>query len=486
MRKKTNLLKTKAYIDGKWVAGRGKTFPVFNPYDGKQIARVPDLGKEEAKKAINAAYKAFPMWSNMPAMERAKKLVRLSDLIEENADGLASLLTMEQGKPLKEAKGEVLLGVHALKWLAEEGCRIHGYTYCDPDDGRSAISIRQPIGVVAAITPWNFPFYIAIKGLAALAAGCTLVLKPPEDTPLTTLSLVYLATLAEIPAGVFNVVTCKNGKNVGEVLATHPLVRKISFTGSTEVGKLLMKLGSSTMKKATMELGGNCPLIVFDDADLDRAVEGAFSLKFLNAGQCCHGLNRFLVQASVYDAFVKKCAQKAKKMSCGSGFKSVDLGPLINAAAKEKVNHLVKDAVHKGAEVVLQSTGKGLVCSPIILKDVSSKMRLWHEEIFGPVIAIRRFKTEKEAIEMANTTRYGLAAYFYTEDYYRAMRVSRALEAGIVGVNTTNAYSITTPFGGFKESGIGREGGIVESLNDYCELKAISFAKENPSFFFKS
>ncbi|HSX26722.1 MAG TPA: NAD-dependent succinate-semialdehyde dehydrogenase [Chlamydiales bacterium] len=468
------LLKTKGYIDGKWVAGR-RTFPVFNPFDGKQIAKVADLGRQEAKKAVEAAHRAFPLWSAMLASERAKKLIQLADLIEKNAEELSHLLTLEQGKPLTESKDEVLLAVHSLKWLAEEGRRIHGYTHCDPDGTRSGLSIRQPMGVVAAITPWNFPFYVPVKTLAALAAGCTLVLKPAEDTPLSSLALAALAHEAGLPPGVLNIITCKNPKEVGEVLSTHPLVKKIAFTGSTEVGKLLLKAGAATVKKATMELGGNCPLIIFDDADLDQAIEGAFSLKFLNAGQCCNGLNRFLVHASIYDAFIKKCIQKAKKLTCGSGLKQVDLGPLINTAAKEKVDQLIKDAIRKGAEIILHSTQKGLLCSPIILKHASPKMRIWREEIFGPVIALYRFKTEKEAIEKANDTRYGLAAYFYTENQKRAMRVAKALQAGTVGVNTTNVYTITLPFGGWKESGIGREGGIIESLNDYCELKAISF-----------
>lgn len=476
MSKKPALWKTQSYINGKWVQGR-KTFPVLNPFDEKPIAKVADLGKEEAKKAIVAAHKAFPSWSTLPAIERYNKLIRLADLIEKNTDEIATLITMEQGKPLKESKGEVLLGVHAIKWLAEEGCRIHGYTQPDPDETRSSMTLRQPMGVVSAITPWNFPFYIAIKSIAALAAGCTVVLKPAEDTPLTALALAHFADQADIPPGVFNVITCKNPKDVGEVLCTHPLVSKITFTGSTEVGKLLLKWGASTVKKSTMELGGNCPCIVFDDADLDKAAEGACGLKFWNAGQCCNGLNRFLVHASVYDAFIKKCMQKAKKLSCGSGMKNMDLGPLVNRAAKEKVEELVQDAVRKGGELVLSSKEKGLLCSPILIKNASTKMRMWKEEIFGPVMAFYRFKTEKEAIEMANSTRYGLAAYFYSENLNRAMRVAKALEAGTVGINTTGVYTIMLPFGGWKESGIGRESGIVEGLNDYCELKALSFGK---------
>lgn len=477
MLKKTDLVKSKAFIAGKWEAGRGKTFPVLNPFNGIPMVEVADLGKAEAKRAIEAAHQAFPAWSNLPAVERAKILSKIGDLIEENVEGLSTLLTLEQGKPLAESKEEVLESAIALRWLAEEGCRIHGYTYCDPDAGRSAISVRQPIGVVAAITPWNFPFYIPIKAMAALAAGCTMVLKPAEDTPLSALALAQLASKAGVPAGVFNVITCKNPQEVGEVLATHPKVRKISFTGSSEVGKHLLKLASGTVKKVTMELGGNCPLIIFDDANLDKAVEEGLGLKFFNAGQCCNGLNRFLVHDAVYDEFIKRCLKKAKGVTCGSGFKGARLGPLINQAAKEKVEELVQDAVDKGAEVVLASAEKGLLCSPIILKNVTNKMRIADEEIFGPVIAVYRFKTEKEAIEMANHTRHGLAAYFYSENVGRVMRVAKALEAGSVGANTTNIYSLYHPFGGFKESGIGRENGIIEGLNDYCETKAICYGK---------
>ncbi len=476
MAKRADLLRTKSYIGGKWVAGR-KSFPVLNPYDGKQIAKVADLGKVEARKAIDAAYDAFPAWSNLPASQRAKILVKIADLMEKNVARLAKLLTLEQGKPIGESKEEVLDSADALRWLADGGCRIYGHTYCDPDEKKSAMTIRQPIGVVAAITPWNFPLYIAAKSMAALAAGCTLVLKPAEDTPLTSLALAHLAAEAGLPLGVFNVVTCKNPKEVGEVLATHPKVRKIAFTGSTEVGKHLLKLASSTVKKVTLELGGNCPLIVFEDSNLDKAVEEGLSFKFYNAGQCCNGINRFLVHVSVYDEFVKKCAQKAKKISCGSGLRGVDLGPLINTQAKEKVEELVQDALEKGAQLVLGSNAKGLLCSPIILKDVSKKMRIAQEEIFGPVIAIYPFKTEKEAIEMANDTRYGLAAYFYTENIGRAMRVSRALEAGSVGVNTTSIYGLSLPFGGFKESGIGRENGAIDGLNEFCEVKTVCYGK---------
>ncbi|MBS0624473.1 MAG: NAD-dependent succinate-semialdehyde dehydrogenase [Verrucomicrobia bacterium] len=469
-------MRTKAYIDGKWVGGK-KTFKVFDPYSGKEIAKIPDLGVQDAKRAIAAAHKAFAKWSVMPAQERSDKLVKMACQIEKRLDELARILTLEQGKPLEEAKFEILWGVKAMKWMAEEGCRIHGYASCDPDPDRSAISIRQPVGVVSAITPWNFPFYVPLKTFAALAAGCTLVLKPAEDTPICSLMLADLAEEAGIPKGVFNVITCKDPRAVGNLLATHPIVKKVTFTGSTEVGKHLLKMGADTIKNTTMELGGNCPLLVFDDADLDKAVEGAFNLKFLNNGQCCNGLNRFLVQDSVYDAFVKKCEARAKKITCGSGFKKVNLGPLINENAKKKVIRLVNDAVAKGAKPVLYSQEKGLLCSPILLRDANTKMAIWREEIFGPVIAVYRFKTEEDAIRMANDTRYGLAAYFYSEGMKRCMRVARALEAGIVGVNTTNAYSITLPFGGWKESGIGREGGIVESLNAYCELKAISFAR---------
>ena len=478
--KNEHILRTQAFIDGNWIDGlKGKSFSVFDPFDGKEIATVPNLGKKETIQAIEAAYWAFAAWSSTLAAERAQKLFRLAELIKQNAEDLAFLLTLEQGKPLHESRSEVLRSADAIRWSGEEACRVHGLTQCDPDEERSVMTIRQPIGVIGVITPWNFPFAIpAQKVFGAVAAGCTVVLKPAEDTPLSALALAYLSQEADIPPGVFNVVTCENPKDIGEVLTSHPLISKVTFTGSTEVGKKILAMCASTVKKVTLELGGNCPLIVFEDADFEKALQGVFDLKFFNAGQCCNSINRILVQDSIYDSFIKKCTEMTKNLKVGSGLESVNIGPLINRDGKRKIEALVKDASQKGAEVVIaKKKQKGLLCSPIVIKHARSDMRIFSEEIFGPVLAFYSFDTEDEAIAIANDTRYGLASYVYTEHLGRALRVGKALEAGTVGINTTNTFSVTLPFGGWKESGIGREGGIEGYLDDYCELKAISIGK---------
>lgn len=475
--KNQNILKRQAYVDGTWIDGlRKKTFSVRNPLDGKEIATVPDLGAKETIQAIEAANWAFSEWNSLLARDRANHLTCLAQLIEQNVDDLAVLLTLEQGKPLNEAKGEVLLIVEAVHWIAAEATRIHGLTQCAPDQGRNVMTIRQPMGVIGVISPWNFPFAIpAEKSIAALAAGCTVVLKPSEETPLSSLALAYLSQEAGIPAGVFNVITCKNPKHVGTALASHPLVSKLTFTGSTAVGKELIRMCASTVKKVTLELGGNCPAIVFEDADLEKALKGIFELKFFNAGQCCNSVNRILVHGSIYNSFIKRFAEMANEWRVGSGLESVNMGPLINVQAKRKIVELVEDASQKGAELILtKKRQKGLLCHPIIIKNARSDMRIYSEEIFGPVAAFYSFDSEDEAIAIANDTRYGLASYFYTENIDRIMRVAKALEAGSIGINTTNAYSITLPFGGWKESGIGREGGVEGMLNDYCELKSLS------------
>lgn len=478
--KDLSLIRNQAYIDGNWIDGpKKKKFSVLNPFDEKEIVKVPNLGKNEAIQAVEAAYWAFPVWSGMLARERAHKLINLAGLIEQNAQDLALLLTLEQGKPLRESKDEVVSTADTVRWLGEEACRIHGLTQCDPDQERSVMTIRQPIGVVGVITPWNFPFAIpAQKSFAALAAGCTVVLKPAEDTPLSALALAYLSQEAGIPPGVFNVVTCQDPIEVGEVLTTHPLVRKITFTGSTEVGKRILAQCASTVKKVTLELGGNCPLIVFEDADFEKALEGIFNLKFFNAGQCCNSINRLLIHHSIYDAFIDAFIERMKNLTIGSGLESVNIGPLINRQQKHKIEELVKDAGQKGAEIIgAKKKQKGLLCSPTVIKNARSDMRIYQEEIFGPIASFYSFDTEDEAIAIANDTEYGLASYFYTENLSRAMRVSKELEAGSIGINTTNVYSAMVPFGGWKESGLGREGGVIDSLNDYCELKALSFGK---------
>lgn len=471
-----DLITHQAYINGKWINGN-LTFPVLNPFDGKVITEVSDLGKKEAHTAIEAAHRSFPDWSSRLATEREEILLHLADLIEKNVEALACLLTFEQGKPLHEAKEEIQMGLHALKWSAAEGTHIHAYTQCDPDGRRNAMTIRQPMGVAAIITPWNFPFAIPLqKFSAALAAGCTVILKPAEDTPLSSLALAKLCEQAGVPPGVFNVLTCLNPEEVGSVLTSDPLVAKISFTGSTEVGRQLLAMSASTVKRVTLEMGGNCPFIVFEDADLDQALDGAMRWKFYNAGQCCIAINRFLVHESIYDSFIEKFAEKAAQLTVGSGLKNVDLGPLINQAAKDKVENLLSNATKQKAKFVLHPKHEeGLLCSPVVIKHANRNMQIWKEEIFGPVAPFYSFKTEEEAIAMANDTRYGLAAYFYSKDVQRTMRVARALQAGSVGINTTDVYSYQLPFGGWKASGLGREGGILESLNDYCELKALSF-----------
>lgn len=476
--KNKDILRDRAFIDGNWIKGN-RQFSVLNPYDGKEIAKVADLGKNETIQAIEAAYWAFPAWSSMVARERAQKLFDLASLVKKNAKDLAILLTLEQGKPLEESMNEVLSTAETIQWLGEEGCRIYGFTQADPEEERSALTIRQPIGVIGIITPWNFPFAIpAQKGFSALAAGCTVVLKPAEDTPLSTLALAYLSQEAGIPAGVFNVVTCKDPKDVGEVMTSHPLVGKVTFTGSTEVGKKILKMCASTVKRVTLEMGGNSPVIVFEDADLEKALKGIMDLKFYNAGQCCNSLNRLLIHQSIYETLIKKIIESSNALTIGSGLEGVNLGPLINKEAKKKIEELVKDADQKGAQIIKSTKKhKGLLCAPIIIKNAGVNMRIFSEEIFGPVIPCYSFETEDEAIAIANDTSYGLASYFYTENLSRAMRVSKALEAGSIGINTTNVYSMMLPFGGWKESGIGREGGIVESLNEYCELKAISIGK---------
>jgi succinate-semialdehyde dehydrogenase / glutarate-semialdehyde dehydrogenase len=475
--KNKQLIRTQALIDGDWIdESKGKSFSVYNPYDSSEIAKVPNLGKKETIQAIEAADWAFGGWSSSLAKNRAQKLFHLSELIKQNIEDLSLLITLEQGKPLHESKSEVLFSADVIRWSAEEACRVHGLTQCDPDEELSALTIRQPIGVIGVISPWNFPFAIPTqKVFSALAAGCTVVLKPAEATPLSALALAYLCQEAEIPPGVINVVTCEKPNEVGEILATHPLISKVTFTGSTEVGKKILEMGASTVKKVTLELGGNCPFIVFEDADFEKAFQGIFNLKFFNAGQCCNSINRVLVQQSIYDSFIKNCIEMTKNLTVGSGLETVDMGPLINREAKKKIEDLVKDASQKGAEVFSsKKKQKGLLCPPIVIKNARSDMRIFSEEIFGPILAFYSFDTEDEAIAIANDTRYGLASYFYTENLSRAMRVAKALEAGTVGINTINTFSMTLPFGGWKESGIGREGGIVGSLDEYCELKAIS------------
>ncbi len=473
------LLKSDAYIDGAWVAaGSGARFDVRNPATGEVIARVADASDVEARAAVEAAARALPAWRKKTAKERAALLRKWFELIMANQEDLAQLMTAEQGKPLAETRGEVAYGASFIEWFAEEGKRVYGDVIPTTQQGRRILVLREPVGVVAAITPWNFPnAMITRKCAPALAAGCTFIIKPAEETPLSALALAELATRAGIPAGVFNVVPSNQPAKVGGELTQNPIVRKFSFTGSTEIGKLLMRQCASTVKKVSLELGGNAPFIVFDDADLDAAVEGAMLSKYRNMGQTCVCANRFLVQEKVYEAFAEKLVARVAALKVGDGTaEGVMQGPLINIAGVEKVERLVKDAVGKGARVV--TGGKrhalgGTFFEPTVLRDATPSMAAAREEIFGPVALLYPFATEADAIRMANDTEYGLAAYFYARDIGRVMRVAEALEYGILGINEGIISTEVAPFGGFKESGIGREGSKY-GIEDYLEIKYLA------------
>ena len=469
----SNLLRDAGYINGQWAgAASGKQFPVVNPATGAEIASVPDMGADDARAAIAAAEAALPAWRSLSAKQRSQKLRAWFDLITEHVNDLALLLTTEQGKPLNEAKGEILSGASFVEWFAEEAKRIEGDILPWQAPGRRELVLKQPVGVVAAITPWNFPSSMITRKVSpALAAGCTVVIKPAEDTPLSALALAELAERAGIPAGVLNVVTASHGTEVGKELTSNPVVRKLSFTGSTAVGKLLMAQASDTVKKVSLELGGNAPCIVFDDADLDEALAGALQMKFINAGQTCICVNRLLVHDAVYDEFMRRFTEAVDRMQVGDGSqKGTTLGPLINDKGLGKVEQLVADAVEKGARVVRGGERHSLgqtFYQPTILTDATPDMACFSQEIFGPVAAAFRFSSEEEAIRLANDTPYGLAAYYFTKDMGRVWRVGEALEYGMVAANTGRFVSETIPFGGWKESGIGREGskyGIEEFL----------------------
>ena len=470
------LLRTEAYIDGQWIqADAGMRFAVSNPADGAVIASVPDLGAAETRRAIAAAEAALPAWRARTAKERAAVLRRWFELIMAHQEDLAVLMTAEQGKPLAEARGEVAYGASFIEWFAEEGKRVYGDVIPGHAADKRIVVVKQAIGVVAAITPWNFPIaMITRKAGPALAAGCTIVIKPAEDTPLCALALAELAERAGVPRGVLNVVTSNRAAEVGGELTANPAVRKLSFTGSTEVGKLLMAQCAGTVKKVALELGGNAPFIVFDDADLDAAVAGAMASKYRNAGQTCVCANRLLVQDGVHDAFAAKLAEAVAKLKVGPGLAGeVQQGPLINQDAVAKVEELLGDAVEKGAKIVCGGKRHalgGTFFEPTILTGVTPAMRVAREEIFGPVAPLFRFHTEEEAIRMANDTEFGLAAYFYARDIARVWRVAEGLEYGIVGINEGIISTEVAPFGGVKESGIGREGSKY-GIDDFVEIK---------------
>ena len=470
------LLRTEAYIDGQWIqADAGMRFAVSNPADGAVIASVPDLGAAETRRAIAAAEAALPAWRARTAKERAAVLRRWFELIMAHQEDLAVLMTAEQGKPLAEARGEVAYGASFIEWFAEEGKRVYGDVIPGHAADKRIVVVKQAIGVVAAITPWNFPIaMITRKAGPALAAGCTIVIKPAEDTPLCALALAELAERAGVPRGVLNVVTSNRAAEVGGELTANPAVRKLSFTGSTEVGKLLMAQCAGTVKKVALELGGNAPFIVFDDADLDAAVAGAMASKYRNAGQTCVCANRLLVQDGIHDAFAAKLAEAVAKLKVGPGLSGeVQQGPLINQDAVAKVEELLGDAVEKGAKIVCGGKRHalgGTFFEPTILTGVTPAMRVAREEIFGPVAPLFRFHTEEEAIRMANDTEFGLAAYFYARDIARVWRVAEGLEYGIVGINEGIISTEVAPFGGVKASGIGREGSKY-GIDDFVEIK---------------
>jgi succinate-semialdehyde dehydrogenase / glutarate-semialdehyde dehydrogenase len=468
-----SLLREQCYVDGEWVDA-AETLPVTDPASGEVIATVPKLGRADVARAIAAADKAMQGWAAMSAKERAKILRKWFDLMMENQEDLAQIMTAEQGKPLVESRGEIAYGAAFIEFFAEEGKRIYGETIPSPWPNARIVVIRQPVGVVAAITPWNFPnAMITRKAGPALAAGCSIVIKPASETPLSALALGELATRAGIPAGVLNIVTGSSSE-IGAELTESPTVKMLTFTGSTEVGKILMEQCAQTVKKVGMELGGNAPFIVFDDADLDAAVTGAMASKYRNAGQTCVCANRILVQDTVYDAFAEKFAAAIAKMKVGYGTEEgISMGPLINAAAIKKVQEHIEDAVSKGAHV--QLGGKlhdlgGNFFQPTLLRDVTTDMAVTREETFGPVAPLFRFSTEEEAISMANDTEFGLACYFYARDVGRIWRVAEGLEYGIVGINEGIISTELAPFGGVKESGIGREGSH-HGMEEFTEMK---------------
>jgi len=472
--KDPTLLRTDGLINGQWVAG-GSRFDVLDPATGLKLADVANLGPQDAEAAIAAANAAWPAWRNKTAKERSIILRTWFDLLMANQDDLGRLMTAEQGKPLAEAKGEVAYGASFVEWFAEEAKRINGETLPQFDNNRRLMVIRQPIGVCAAITPWNFPLAMITRKVApALAAGCPVVIKPAELTPLTALAAAELAIRAGMPAGVLNILTADSTQSIaiGQVLCASDVVRHISFTGSTEVGRILMAQSAPTVKKLSLELGGNAPFIVFDDADIDSAVEGAFASKYRNAGQTCVCSNRLYVQEGVYDTFVEKFATKVKTAKVGNGFEDgVNQGPLIEEAALEKVQRHVEDAVAKGARVL--AGGKrlaGQFFEPTVVADATADMLCAREETFGPFAPVFKFKTEQEAIAAANATEFGLASYFYSRDVGRIFRVAEALEYGMVGINVGILATEHVPFGGVKQSGLGREGSH-HGIDDYVEIK---------------
>ena len=477
--KDKTLLKTLCFVDGKWVGGDAKQIDVVDPATGETIATVPSFGAEETREALVAAERAQKDWAARPAKERGAIMHRWFDLMIENQDDLGAILTAEQGKPLAEAKGEIVYAASFIEFYAEEAKRVYGSVVPAPTNDRRIVVLKQPIGVCAAITPWNFPAaMITRKAAPALAAGCSMVVKPATMTPLSAFALAELAQRAGVPDGVLSVITGKAGAIGGEMTSS-PIVRKVTFTGSTEIGKELMQQSASTVKKISLELGGNAPFLVFDDADIDAAVEGAVASKYRNTGQTCICTNRFLAQSGVYDEFVEKLTKKVAALKVGSGFEDgVAQGPLIDMAAVEKVEEHIADAVAGGAKIL--TGGKrhakgGTFFEPTVVADMKPGMKAATEETFGPLAPVFRFETEEQAIAMANDTPFGLASYFYSRDIGRVWRVAEALEAGLVGVNAGLISTELAPFGGYKESGLGREGGPW-GIEEFLEVKYVAMA----------
>ncbi|MGA0614471.1 NAD-dependent succinate-semialdehyde dehydrogenase [Paracoccus sp. KR1-242] len=473
------LFRQAALIDGQWLqASLGATVDVTDPATGAVIGSVPDITGDQTRAAIEAADRAFQAWRKRPHADRAALLERWFALMEAHADDLALILTREQGKPLSEARGEIAYGASFVKWFAEEARRIDGSVIPAPAGDRQIVVLKEPVGVSAIITPWNFPNAMITRKVApALAAGCTVVIKPSEFTPFSALALGVLAERAGIPAGVINIVTGMPAQ-IGAELTANPTVRKLSFTGSTRVGSILMAQCAPTVKRLSLELGGNAPFIVFDDADLDAAVEGAIASKFRNGGQTCVCSNRILVQAGIYDAFAAKLGARVAAMRVGPGTEpEVEIGPMINAPAIQKIRRHVADAIAKGAQILAEAkTPEGAqYAAPVVLGGATLEMELAQEETFGPVAPLFRFETEEEAVAIANATPFGLAAYFYTESHKRAWRVGQALEFGMVGLNTGSVSTTVSPFGGVKQSGLGREGARV-GIEEYLETKAFHMA----------
>lgn len=469
-----HLLKNLCYINGQWLPAKsGKTIPVTNPANGETLGEVPDMGGQEAREAVDAAYAALPEWSAQTAQERSRILRRWFDLMMEHQDDLAMILTMEQGKSLAEAKGEIAYGASYIEWFAEEAKRVYGDTIPAVSADQRVQVIRQPVGVCAAITPWNFPNAMITRKVApALAAGCTFVIRPASKTPLSALAIIELAERAGIPKGVLNIVT-GSSRDIGGVLTQDTRVRKFSFTGSTEIGRKLMAQCADSVKKISLELGGNAPFIVLDDADIDEAVKGAVASKFRNAGQTCVCANRFYVQDGVYDEFVEKFTAAVQKLTVGNGWEDgTDIGPLIDEEAVKKVKEFIDDAEQKGGKLLCGGGSDGLFMQPAVLRDATQEMKFAKEEIFGPLAPVFRFSRDEEAVKFANDTEFGLAAYLYSRDIGRITRTQEALEYGMVAVNTGGLSNVAAPFGGIKQSGIGREGSKY-GMDDYLEMKYI-------------